>query len=166
LTCYKGYDLKNSQCVISNTNSNKPTDLGCGIWDWDNQKCLQCSVRWIFNANGKCVPVSDFCSLFDAKGVCTACFKGYDLKNGQCILSDSNYNKPSDLGCSIWDWDNQRCLQCSVHWIFNTNGKCVPVSDYCSSFDSKGVCTACFKGYDLKNGQCILSDSNNNKPLD
>jgi hypothetical protein len=27
-----------------------PTDLGCSQWDWDSQKCLACSTRWVFGA--------------------------------------------------------------------------------------------------------------------
>jgi hypothetical protein len=35
----------------------------------------------------------------------------------------------------------------------------VPVSDYCSSYDSSsGKCTGCFAGYVLSNGQCNLGN--------
>jgi hypothetical protein len=44
------------------------------------------------------------CSSFDSKGVCIACYKGYDLKNDQCVYSDVSNNKTSDLGCATWDW--------------------------------------------------------------
>jgi hypothetical protein len=95
-----------------------PTDLGCSQWDWDNQKCLACSPRWVFGANGLCVPVDSFCSAFDRiSGLCTVCYKGYTLNKGVCVLAKNT--EPNDIGCKVWDWDNQKCLQCSQRWSFN-----------------------------------------------
>ena len=164
--CYKGYDLKEGQCLYSLSNEAKPVDSGCGTWDWDNQVCLKCSEGWVFNAEKVCVAVSDQCKAHAENGDCTACFKGYDLKEGQCIFSDFNNARPSDLGCATWDWDNQVCLKCSNQWVFNADKVCVPVSDQCKAHAENGDCTACFKGYDLKEGQCIFSDFNNAKPSD
>ena len=146
----------NGNCQLSQQTG--PTDLGCRTWDWDNQICLECSQRWVFGSNGVCVPQSDFCSAFGANGVCTACYKGYQLINGNCQLSQQT--GPTDLGCKTWDWDNQRCLECSQRWVFGSNGVCVPVSDTCATFSSNGVCTACYKGYQLINGNCQLSQQN------
>ena len=64
---------------------------------------------------------------------------------------------PSDLGCKKWDWDNQKCLECSARWTLNTAGVCTPVNDWCSTWDNYGVCTACYKGYNLKDGACVLA---------
>ena len=52
------------------------------MWDWDAQKCLQCSQRWVFNSQGVCCPVDDYCKEWDRDGSCVACYKGYDLENG------------------------------------------------------------------------------------
>lgn len=96
---------------MSEINNAKPSDLGCGKWDWDNQVCLSCSKGFFFNVEKICTPVSDQCTSFDSQtGLCTSCFKGYDVVNGTCTLSASNTAKPSDLGCAKWDWDNQVCL--------------------------------------------------------
>jgi len=110
-SCFKGYDLVDGSCILSQSNNAKPSDLGCGIWDWDNQVCLSCSKGFVFNAKKICTPVSDQCASFDSQsGFCISCFKGYDLVNGTCAFSSSNTAKPSDLGCGKWDWDNQVCL--------------------------------------------------------
>jgi hypothetical protein len=37
--CYSGYDLVNSQCIYSNSNTAQPSDLGCKVWDWNRQVC-------------------------------------------------------------------------------------------------------------------------------
>ena len=164
--CFKGYDLANGVCSFSSSNNAKPVDLGCASWNWDTQVCRACSKNWVFNSNNVCVPVSDQCNTFDAAGLCTSCFKGYDVVNGSCTFSPSNTAKPSDLGCGKWDWDNQLCLTCSSGYVFNKNNVCVPVSDQCKTSNDKGECTSCYKGYDLVNGVCRFSDSNNDKPSD
>ena len=153
LTCYHGYDLIKGQCVVSPIA--QPTDLGCKIWDWNKQVCLECSARWTFNSKGVCVPVSDNCNQWDASGACTACYKGYELVKGQCV--QSAVQQPTDLGCKTWDWDRQVCLECSARWTFNSKGVCVPVSDNCNQWDASGACTACYKGYELVKGQCVQS---------
>ena len=102
---------------------------------------MKCSSGWVFNADGKCVPVSDQCKAHAENGDCTDCYKGYDLKEGKCIFSELNNAHPSDLGCGLWDWDNQKCLKCSNQWVFNADGKCVPVSDQCKAHAENGDCT-------------------------
>ena len=120
-TCYKGYNLQSGFCVASIQSG--PTDLGCSRWDWDNQRCLACSARWVFGANGLCVPVDNACASFDStSGFCTACYKGYALSNGVCVLAKNN--GPTDLGCKTWDWDKQKCLECSYRWVFGKNSQC------------------------------------------
>ena len=117
--------------------------------------CLQCSNGWTFNSNKVCTPVSDQCKAWDSKGLCTSCFKGYDLRNGNCVFSSFNNAKPSDSGCGKWDWDNQVCLECSKGWVFNANKVCTPVSDQCKTWDSAGLCTSCFSGYIISDNKCV-----------
>lgn len=105
--------------------------------------------------NGVCIPVNDVCSAWDTNGYCKSCYKGYNLANGVCILAP--VTGPKDLGCAKWDWNNQVCLECSARWMKGANGACVPVSDQCSSWNAQGVCVACYKGYVLYNGQCVVA---------
>ena len=150
MTCFSGYDLVKGSCVFSPANTAAPADLGCGSWDWNNQKCLACSNRWAFNSDNICVPVSDQCASNDKSGNCVTCYKGYDLQDGKCLFSLSNNEKPADAGCGTWDWDNKVCLSCSNGWVFNSNNVCTVVSDLCASNDKSGNCLTCYKGYDLK----------------
>ena len=158
--------MNNGVCSISQVEVTGPTDLGCRRWDWDNQVCLECSTRWVFNANRVCIPVNDNCATFNTAGVCSACYRGYTLNNGVCSLSQTEVTGPTDLGCRTWDWNNQICLECSVRFIFNANKVCVPVNDFCASYNNNGVCLTCYKGYSLNNGVCSLSQTEITGPTD
>ena len=157
-SCYNGYDLVNGTCVYSSSNTAAPKDAGCS--KWSNGVCQECSSSWVFNANGVCIPVSDQCKTHDASGNCLTCYVGYDLVNGSCLYSSSNNAKPTDGGCRTWDWANAKCTACSNNCVFNSNGLCIPVSDLCRTSSSEGLCTSCYKGYDLVNGTCLFSASN------
>ena len=109
---------------------------------WNGQICSECAERTFFNKDGICLPVSSLCNTFDKEtGNCLTCFKGYDAVEGNCVDSPSNTAHPADLGCGLWDWDNQKCLKCSVRWSFNADKKCVPVSDQCKAHAENGDCT-------------------------
>ncbi len=134
----------------------RPQDLGCKKWDWDKQICYECSDKWYFKEGTGCVPYNPLCRITDDKtGACTVCYKGYEVKDGACVLSA--IKGPSDLGCAKWDWDNQKCLACSQRWTFNYDGVCTPVADLCATWGDYGACTACYKGYEVKDGACVLS---------
>lgn len=151
-SCYKGYKLEDGICRIEDIN-NQPSDFGCAEWDWDNQICLKCSFRFIQTDSG-CTPVSDNCASFNDQGDCTECYKGFEISQGECIVSQIfNNQAPFDLGCAEWDWDNQVCLKCSFRFVMTDQG-CVKVSDSCNTFDDEGRCTSCFLGYRLNGGIC------------
>ena len=38
MSCYKGYDLINGECV-ENVDNGEILDKGCAQWDWDNKRC-------------------------------------------------------------------------------------------------------------------------------
>ena len=157
--CYKGYELDiTNNCVLSAINQQGPSDLGCAEWDWDNQVCLQCSERFVFNSQGICVQVSDDCASFGANGLCQTCYKGYVVdQSGRCVLSQVEISGPTDLGCAEWNWDEQVCLKCSERFIFNAQGICSQVDDLCQTWNEmSGACTSCYEGYILMGDQCIL----------
>lgn len=117
-TCFPGFALVNEQCQLAP--SITPADIGCKLWNWSSQVCLACSTNWVFNQNKVCIPVSTQCRTSDDQGLCTACYKGYDLAAGSCVFSPSNTAAPTDGLCSIWDWNNNKCLKCSSWAYFNT----------------------------------------------
>lgn len=119
------------------------------------------------NGNKVCIPTSEQCKTYDETfGSCTSCFKGYDLVDGSCVFSSSNNAKPSDLGCSKWDWDNQLCLACSKGYYLNDNRVCTAYSDQCKTISNSGLCISCYKGYELVDGNCVLSALNTARPSD
>jgi proprotein convertase subtilisin/kexin type 5 len=150
-SCFNGYVLASGSCIFSPLNSALPPDAGCALWNWSNQTCVACSHFWFFK-NGVCTPVSDLCKTYDnVIGVCLTCYLGYDLVNGNCVISTTN--SKSDIGCANWNWTSQVCLSCSPYWVL-VNGACHSVSPYCKTYDSTGICTSCFTGYSLSNGTC------------
>ncbi len=126
---------------------------------------------------GDCAPVSDQCRTYNDHGWCTSCYRGYELHNildennqtvgVNCVYSPSNTAHPSDLGCKIWNWTTLTCNECSFNWFFDVSGKCAEVSPYCKSHDAlTGRCLTCYRGYDLLNGTCEYSSSNQAAPSD
>ncbi len=142
--CYKGFVLNSAkQCIVSN--QTVATDAGCKKWDWENQICLECSSRFVFNLQGKCQKVDDSCRQFNGRGQCTSCYKGYVINGVKCVLSQVEITGPTDLGCAQWNWDAQVCLRCSQRYIFDSRGVCKKVDDICAQWNpSTGGCTACY----------------------
>lgn len=56
--CYEGYYISDGVCLF--VEDHGPEDEGCQTWDWYNQVCLHCSLRWIMTDTG-CVPIDDQC---------------------------------------------------------------------------------------------------------
>ena len=77
------------------------------------------------------------------------------MNNGACVLAD--VRPPTDAGCKVWDWDNQKCLECSARWVFSA-GVCVPVDNLCKTWDNKGVCVSCYSGYEVQEGKCVYCE--------
>jgi hypothetical protein len=116
VTCYKGYNLNNGVCVLAPVQ--QVTDVGCANWDWNNQVCLSCSARYIFNSNHICIPVSDNCNSWGSSGACTSCYSGFVLNGGVCLTGNSL--------CQASD-SNGACTTCYSGYILN-NGNCVAIS--------------------------------------
>jgi hypothetical protein len=164
-SCYYGYAVVNATCVLESAplTSNIHSNPLCAYWN--SSVCISCANRAYFNAEGICTAVNDNCNTWDRlNGGCLTCFNGYDLNNGSCVFSPSNTASPTDSGC--YTWLNGVCKACSTNWVFNPKGICIPVSDLCKTSDSKGNCLSCYVGYDLTNGSCLYSPSNNAKPID
>ena len=143
-SCYPGYrlDVNRGSCAIFFKDPN------CKIYDANNQ-CQQCANKYFVNVeSGKCSPVNPLCRTFNPdNGFCTTCYQGYGLLNGQCLI-----NVASDPNCKRTS--GAVCVECYPRLYIN-NGKCLPVSDNCKTYDSlSGLCTSCYEGYAIEKGQC------------
>ena len=158
--CYLGYRLSGGKCIqFSNAGLASTSDPHCA--EWTGRNCSKCADRSYFGPIGFCIPVSDYCRTWDKyDGYCLSCYLGYTLQpKGGCVVADEA-SGPSDLGCNQFDWKTYECVTCSFRWVLK-NGTCVKVSDYCKSFNStSGLCSACYSGYDLINGDCVYSPLN------
>ena len=85
LSCYDGYRINVGNCEADVVK--KPSDLGCGKWDWSNQVCVACSNGFVFNKANVCTPISDLCKTYSTTGACASCFKGYNLIDEECVFS-------------------------------------------------------------------------------
>lgn len=79
-SCFEGYKLEDGGCILV---EEEVMDIGCQTWDWENQVCLSCSLRWMKTDNG-CRPISDYCEKFDQLGRCLECYDGYELVDDEC----------------------------------------------------------------------------------
>lgn len=146
VACYPGYTLSGINCLP--TPVNNPL---CAVFD-SFGACLVCSFRSLKNALGVCVLVNPLCNTFDQNGFCLSCYQGYILSAGKCIL-------PSDPNCL--QWSGSTCVQC-IPWTYYNGVNCIQVSTACRTFSSvNGKCTSCYVGWNLSNGVCSVSASNN-----
>ena len=76
LSCYPGYSLINSNCVVSS--NQQPSDANCRTFD-PSGNCLACYTSFILT-NGRCRAVNPQCRFYDQNGGCTDCYAGYTLK--------------------------------------------------------------------------------------
>lgn len=98
---------------------------------------------------GKCQQVSDQCMTWDwITGACTSCYEGWTLSNGVCSYIPSLPPTQIDPFCASFD-ANGNCNACSYRTVL-INGRCIPVSDLCNTWDEKtGLCISCYSGYTL-----------------
>lgn len=150
LTCFSGYLLQNNNCVLAPLIVN--TNISNLCFRVENGVCVLCAKR-AYLKDSICVEVNPLCSTFDNAGKCESCYIGYILQNGQCNLNAIDFNR--DSLCA--EFNGSTCVRCATRAYFN-NGICSEVNVNCNTFDaSTGVCLTCYNGYQLNNGQCIVS---------
>lgn len=159
LSCYSGYYLTGGKCVrsVDSPDNAPPGDLLCA--QWINGICQRCAVTAYWK-NGVCTQADTLCKTFDSNnGACTSCYKGYALQYGQCVrIADS----PADALCA--KWNDGICIQCSKTAYFR-NGACIQSNPQCRTFDSSnGWCTACYNGYVLSGGNCVVAPTPSQPP--
>lgn len=153
LSCYPGYTLSNSQCIIAQQPS---AALNCR--NFSNGVCVQCSNRF-YNLNGVCTPVSDYCNTYDlSSGNCTSCYQGFVLQQGYCykvLLTPVNTTQ-NQLQQGLQTYGGQQGYGSSTTTTTTTYGQNQGTYP-CINFDSLGNCIACAAGFSLTNGQCSSS---------
>lgn len=76
--CYVGFENVDGKCELSEVL--QPSDPNCAEWA-DNNICLKCSSRAVFNELGVCTLVSLDCATYDdITGDCLTCYAGYELR--------------------------------------------------------------------------------------
>lgn len=115
-------------------------------------------------------PTDPLCSkVSNTTKLCISCYIGYYLggvAGGPCVAV------PLNNSCATYDQLTGRCLSCWPGYKV-TKGVCGVASTapppttnvYCSKYDAKRVCTACYAGYYFKGkagGTCVLLPATNN----
>ncbi len=86
-------------------------------------------------------------------GECTACYPGYQVDSGKCVIG-----KPADSNCKTFS--GQVCTECYKGFYYNADSRiCKKVNALCKTSISSGACTSCYPGYSLNqmNGNCEVS---------
>lgn len=72
LTCYPGYTLVDSDCVISNSNNSDPNCISR-----QNSDCKECYIGY-FLSKGVCTKINSLCKTYNkTNGACLSCYPGY-----------------------------------------------------------------------------------------
>lgn len=153
LSCYAGFKLSQGNCDVDNSSNLNPY-----CQKFENSTCVACSKGYYFDANKVCQQIDVFCKTFDyTNNICTACYMGFSLVNGSCLVSAST--SVADPNCRLFSKDNV-CLNCSNGYYFNHDNVCIQVNPNCKAFDySTLLCTQCYSGYNLSSGNCVASNS-------
>lgn len=116
LTCYKGYAIRGSTCVIFFQDPN------CKNFD-NAGNCMECVAKH-FIKSGKCAPVNPLCKEFNPlTGACTACYTGYSISGTTCIVGGAYLEQPN---CKRFNGDT--CLECYQRYYLNERSLCMQVN--------------------------------------
>lgn len=162
-TCYSDYKLVSGDCQQQQPdNSSVATNPGCASWNWETKACLKCANGWYQNSQSLCVAGPSNCASFDSNGVCTLCYRGYDLIGSQCV--DNGGAPVLDQNCNTWDYSKNVCSKCIDGTLFDSSTKMcsIVISTFCKTSDSNGLCSSCYIGYTLVNGGCVLATISQN----
>lgn len=154
LSCYQGYALNGSICVVSN--STGPSDPNCKTWN--GSVCLECAFGAYFSSKGTCLIANPLCKTFDrSNGSCLSCYDSFELSNGNCLKSNQSISDPN---CAAFL--QGICTKCSSGYFFQNNGMCGLVNPNCKTFDAvSGMCLTCYLGFSLSGGSCVQGNSTN-----
>ena len=142
LECEENYSPSNDKTRCINFGN-------CNYFD-EEDKCLQCSQYYNFNANKQCVP--DACVTYDSDGkTCLNCNFAFYLKDGVCQRIPIPY-------CS--EGNEKSCTSC-LGGTKLENGKCILPTfvEGCEEYNSDRTCKRCKEEYNLNNGKCDFKNN-------
>lgn len=148
LSCWPGYTLANSNCIV--TQIQVQADPYC--INFINGVCTNCSSGYYYNSNDRiCKALDPICKTSDmTNGRCASCYPGYILNDQyKCVVAPvvqiANCNTVS----------NGVCVEC-LPGYYTYNGACSAVSILCASYNPQtGQCTSCVDRHYLQGGVCI-----------
>lgn len=86
----------------------------CKKFDENDESCVECSPRSYLRDDGICAEVDPLCKTYEMdSGMCSMCYEGYDLLEGDCRWSPENKFAPPYIGCRAFDALAQRCERCN-----------------------------------------------------
>jgi len=152
LTCYPGFGLIEDTCLPGIATGT--FDPNCNTFN--GSTCVSCSKSYYLSSSGKCTAVNPSCNTYDpTNGNCTSCFAGYQVLNGNCVIS---VTQPTIANCNSIDSQTGKCTKCSFGYYFDANGNCAQQNPNCKTFNTIiYACTECYSGYDLVNNDCQKS---------
>jgi hypothetical protein len=90
----------------------------------------------------------------NTQSACSACYDGYTLSNGQCIISSSVSSENTDPYCI--KLQGVTCLTCANGYYLPSNGSCTQLNPLCKTSDmATGYCTLCYTGFTLSGTTCV-----------
>lgn len=152
-TCSKNNPSTCLSCGTSNFLSNSSSCVACPT------TCLSCSSLTVCTScsstnilqSGWCYTAIGFPCATQVKSSCSACYSGFNLVNGACVVDNTCNGTATCTTCDILYYlSDKQCLPCQT----TTN---------CDSCDPKSpsTCLKCSDGYYLKksNSACIACSS-------
>ena len=116
--------------------------------------------------DGICVGVDPLCKTHDMdNGMCTMCYEGYDLMEGDCRWSPENKFAPPYIGCRAFNALTRRCERCNDAFEFR-GAICYLRADYCAKREPNNDCSECIEGYELdeEKKECVWSPPEGGAP--
>ncbi|OMJ71039.1 hypothetical protein SteCoe_30862 [Stentor coeruleus] len=141
-SCFEPYECLKSHSRVLCEDSNC---YSCLI-----SSCEACNAGYTLGADDKCYSCPYNC--YDCvSGICYECDSGYELSGNSCVL-ESSCNVDNCLTCSSTDV----CSMCTIGYGSDGYGNCQSCPSNCNDCTGS-VCYLCKTGYNVVNGECLIS---------
>lgn len=107
--------------------------------------------------NGVCTQYNVFCKSSNRDtGACLSCYDGYSVYQGDCIIPQNNANT-NNVEPNCITTKAGVCYECAAGFFLNYKSTCQQIDTLCRTYNqSTGDCTACYDGYQLSSGKCVI----------